>query len=217
MGLFDRKYCDICGEKIGLLGNKKLADGNLCKNCEKKLSPWFSERRESTVDDIRLQLGYRKNNEARVEAFNISESYGQYGNLLIDNDMKAIIVTNSSNWRSTNPDVVDFKDITGCQYSISDSQSEIYKKGADGKDESYNPKCYKHSYCFTIQIFVRNDFFDDMSFRLNPSSSVEMADQPLVNDRIKADPEKLADYRKYKAMAEEVVAKVLALKESAAE
>ena len=44
-----------------------------------------------------------------------------------------------------------------------------------------------------------------------------MSDQPLVNDRIKADPEKLADYRKYKAMAEEVVAKVLALKESAAE
>ena len=25
MGLFDKKYCDICGEKIGLLGNRKLA------------------------------------------------------------------------------------------------------------------------------------------------------------------------------------------------
>ena len=29
MGLFDKKYCDICGEKIGLLGNRKLDDGNL--------------------------------------------------------------------------------------------------------------------------------------------------------------------------------------------
>lgn len=28
MGLFDKKYCDICGEKIGLLGNRKLDDGN---------------------------------------------------------------------------------------------------------------------------------------------------------------------------------------------
>ena len=28
MGLFDKKYCDICGEKIGLLGNRKLEDGN---------------------------------------------------------------------------------------------------------------------------------------------------------------------------------------------
>ena len=42
MGLFDKKYCDICGEKIGLLGNRKLENGNLCKNCAKKLSPWFS-------------------------------------------------------------------------------------------------------------------------------------------------------------------------------
>ena len=47
MGLFDKKYCDICGEKIGLLGNRKLENGNLCKNCAKKLSPWFSDRRSS--------------------------------------------------------------------------------------------------------------------------------------------------------------------------
>lgn len=37
MGLFDKKICDICGEKIGLLGNRKLDDGNLCKDCAKKI------------------------------------------------------------------------------------------------------------------------------------------------------------------------------------
>ena len=31
MGLFDKKYCDICGEKIGLFGNRKLEDGELCQ------------------------------------------------------------------------------------------------------------------------------------------------------------------------------------------
>ena len=56
MGLFDKKYCDICGEKIGLLGNRKLEDGNLCKDCAKKLSPWFSERRNSTVDASKSSL-----------------------------------------------------------------------------------------------------------------------------------------------------------------
>ena len=55
MGLFDKKYCDICGEKIGLLGNRKLENGNLCKNCAKKLSPWFSDRRNSTVEEIKAQ------------------------------------------------------------------------------------------------------------------------------------------------------------------
>ena len=53
MGLFDKKFCDVCGDKIGLLGNRKLEDGNLCKNCAAKLSPWFSERRSSTVEDIK--------------------------------------------------------------------------------------------------------------------------------------------------------------------
>ena len=24
MGLFDKKYCSVCGEKIGFLGNRKL-------------------------------------------------------------------------------------------------------------------------------------------------------------------------------------------------
>ena len=56
MGLFDKKYCDICGDKIGLLGNRKLSDGNMCKECAAKLSPWFSERRSSTIEEIREQL-----------------------------------------------------------------------------------------------------------------------------------------------------------------
>lgn len=60
MGLFDKKNCDICGDKIGLLGNRKLDNGNLCKNCADKLSPWFEERRHSTVEDIKRQLAYRE-------------------------------------------------------------------------------------------------------------------------------------------------------------
>ena len=35
MGLFSKKSCDVCGGKIGLLGNRKLEDGNLCKECAK--------------------------------------------------------------------------------------------------------------------------------------------------------------------------------------
>ena len=31
MGLFDKKFCDVCGEKIGMLGNRKLEDGNTAK------------------------------------------------------------------------------------------------------------------------------------------------------------------------------------------
>ena len=52
MGLFDKKFCSVCGEKIKFLGNRKLEDGNLCGDCACKLSPWFEDRRSSTVDQI---------------------------------------------------------------------------------------------------------------------------------------------------------------------
>ena len=38
------------------MGNQKLEDGNLCKDCAKQLSPWFSDRRRSTVEDIKNAL-----------------------------------------------------------------------------------------------------------------------------------------------------------------
>ena len=75
MGLFDKKNCDICGEKIGLLGNRKLDDGNLCKNCARKLSPWFEERRHSTVEDIKRQLAYREQNKQLVQSFVVTRQF----------------------------------------------------------------------------------------------------------------------------------------------
>ena len=77
MGLFDKKYCDICGEKIGLLGNRKLEDGNLCKDCAKLLSPWFSDRRRSTVEDIKRQLAYREENRSKASQVRTTRSYGE--------------------------------------------------------------------------------------------------------------------------------------------
>ena len=64
-GLFDKKTCDICGGKIGIFGNRKVEDGNVCKDCAGKLSPWFSDRRRSTLEDIKAKT------EALTEKFHI--------------------------------------------------------------------------------------------------------------------------------------------------
>lgn len=74
----------MCGEKIGLLQNRKLEDGNLCKGCAAKLSPWFSERRRSTVKDIKEQLTYREENQAAVAAFHTIRTLGAGTNALLD-------------------------------------------------------------------------------------------------------------------------------------
>ena len=55
--MFEKKECSLCGGEIGLLGNRKLEDGNMCKDCASKLSYWFDERRHSTVEQIRQANG----------------------------------------------------------------------------------------------------------------------------------------------------------------
>jgi predicted amidophosphoribosyltransferase len=86
MGLFDKKFCSVCGAKIGLFGNRKLEDGNLCKDCASKLSPWMTDRRQSTVEEIKQHLAYREQNKAAVAAFHATKTFGNNTKVIIDED-----------------------------------------------------------------------------------------------------------------------------------
>ena len=96
MGFFDKKYCDVCGEKIGLLGNRKLENGNLCKDCAAKLSPFFSERKSSTVEEIKEQLAYREENRKELERFQATRIIGERMKVMVDEAGKRFVVTSSS-------------------------------------------------------------------------------------------------------------------------
>ena len=142
MGLFDKKYCDFCGNKIGLLGNRKFEDGNMCKDCASKLSPWFDDRRHSTKADLTAQLESREANKQAVAAFHTTRSLGKYVKLLIDEDNHKFMVTSASKLSEANPDVFDYDQITSCDLDISESRNELKRKDAEGKSVSYNPPRY---------------------------------------------------------------------------
>lgn len=170
MGFFDKKYCDVCGDKIGLLGNRKLEDGNLCKNCAKKLSPWFDERRHSTVEQIKKQLAYREENQAKAAAFNCTRSFGKGGTrLYIDENARKFAVHRGNDFASGNPDILDFSQAAGCDLDIRENRREM-KRMVDGKSVSYNPPRYEYSYDFKVTLRVNHPYFDDMAFDLNGSS-----------------------------------------------
>lgn len=167
MGLFDKKYCDVCGEKIGLLGNRKLEDGNLCKECAKKLSPFFNERRHSTVAEIKEQLDYREANKKKVADFNPTRVISGNMNIYIDEDKHQWIITRTRKWHDENPDVLDYLQVTGCTLDIDENRREIYRETSDGKEESYNPPRYEYSYDFNMTIHVNSPWFDQIKFQLN--------------------------------------------------
>ena len=136
MGLFDKKYCDICGEKIGLLGNRKLEDGNCCKNCARRLSPWFSERRHSTVDEIKAQLTYREENRDKAAQFRITQELGKEWRVLFDDTHSWFTVTRARDLASENPDILDYAQLTGCRLDVDEDRCELKRQDKDGKQPS---------------------------------------------------------------------------------
>lgn len=201
--LFDKKVCDICGSEIGLLGNRKLEDGNLCKECSAKLSPFFSDRRSSTVEEIRAQLEYREKNKDAVAKFHTTSTIGDDWKLHLDEDACKFMVTRARKLTEANPDVIDFSQVTGVKVNIDEQVTEDKKKDQEGKEISYNPPRYFYSYDFNVTIHVNHPYFDEITFRLN-SHDVEINPEGSVTSLRKPDPMNNVDYREYYEMAQEI-------------
>ena len=245
--LFDKEECSICGGEIGLLGNRKLEDGNLCKECAKKLSPWFDDRRHSTVDQIAEQLEYREANKEKVASFRTTRILGESTKVMLDEDAGVFMVTSSRNYAEENPDVVAFSDVTGCDLDIDEDRTEITRTNAEGEEISYNPPRYVYEYDFYMNIHVRNPYFDTMRFKLN-NSSVRIEDNGGMNRHMgmnrnmgmnmgmgmskggfqinfggmgnmnsQMGPENDIDFRQYKEMGEEIKAALMQVRQQARE
>ena len=167
MGLFDKKYCDICGEKIGFLGNRKLEDGNLCKACAGKLSPLFRERRNSTVEEIRAQLAYRAENAEKLKSFQPRMIFGTDEKIYLDLTAKQLIVTAVEDFTEDNPDIIDASQIISFETEIEDNEEELFFTDKEGNEKSYNPPKYQYAYEFHITLKIDSPWFDEIRVDLN--------------------------------------------------
>lgn len=191
MGLFDKKYCDICGEKIGLLGNRKVEDGNICSKCNKKLSPLFNERKRSTVAEIKEQLEYRAQNEVMLKQFNPMKTFGADKKIYIDLAQRKFCVESGSNWRDKNPDLIEFSQVMSCDLDIKEHRQELFTKDSQGNRVSYTPPRYKIEYEFEMHIGVNSPYFTEVVFDL--TDYVHRPDSPYTDM-----------YRQYEAQANEI-------------
>ena len=173
MGLFDKKTCDVCGGQIGLLGNRKLNDGNLCKDCAAKLSPFFTGRKKSTVADIKAQLAYREENKKNLASFRptLTIDAGKY--IAIDEIGKKFIVANSSNWSSANPDIIDFSMVTNMEIIVEEDKNEVMNKDAEGKEVSFDPQKFEYAYDFKVNVYVNHPYFDDINIDLSNGAVID--------------------------------------------
>lgn len=169
--LFEKKECSVCGGEIGLLGNRKLEDGNCCKNCARKLSPWFEDRRHSTVAQIHEQLAYRERNQAQLADFRVSQVIGEYYKMYIEEIggvPTRFFVTSSDDYMEANPDIIAFKDLLSCVTDVRTYEKELKREDANGNRVSYNPPRFETDYDFYVKMQIGNNpYFDDIKFQLN--------------------------------------------------
>ena len=168
--LFEKKECSLCGGEIGLLGNRKLEDGNCCKECAGKLSPWFDDRRHSTVAQIQAQLAYREENKAALNGFRPTVSFGEGYTLRaeLENGVPSrFVIERYEGYRDENADLVSFRDVTSFNIDEDEHREELKYQNSQGEEVSYNPPRYEYSYDFYAEISVNHPYFDDMRFRVN--------------------------------------------------
>ena len=166
MGLFNRKNCDVCGNEIGLLGNRKLTDGNLCKDCARKLSPWMTDRRQSTVEEIKQHLLYRAQNQRRVGTIRPTAVLGGNTKVYVDGSAGCFFVTRNSNWRDENPDIIDLSQVMDVRTEVTEHRTEEYHRDREGRLVPFDPPRYRFSYQFDTTILVDSPYFSEISFEL---------------------------------------------------
>ena len=221
MGLFDRfkkQDCEICGKEVGMFGYKKLEDGEICKECIKLLSPWFDERRHSTVEQIKQQIAYREENKAALPAFRPSVAYGERYTLraeVVNGVPTRFVVAQTDSYMDENADLINFKDVTSFNIDVRESDRELKRRNSNGDMVSYVPPRYEYSYDFTAQIHVNHPYFSEIRFQINRNTvNLETIERRSAFGgslfRSGFDPTLYPEYRQYRNECDEMEALFLA-------
>lgn len=61
-----------------------------------------------------------------MAAFNPTRTLGFGTKVLLDEDAGRFLVATNKQWRNTNPDVLDFSQVTGCDTEIRETKTELH-------------------------------------------------------------------------------------------
>ena len=171
--IFEKKECSICGKESGLLGNRKLEDGNLCKECTDKLSPWYEERRHATVQQIEDHLRYRETNREFLNKFTFQRCFGEYYKIHIgysEGYPGFFAVSKEKDLVEENADIIPMIQLKNCRLDISEHCTELTKLDENRQRVSYNPPRFEYRYDFNVVLGVDLHFCDEIKFKLNKHS-----------------------------------------------
>ena len=108
MGLFEKKYCELCNNSVNLLTRLKLSDGFLCSTCRKKLSSFSSNWGRRSIEDVKQHLAAREQNRQKFAQFQRTAGAGPNSELVVDANHRWFYFAYGADYREQNPEVFNF-------------------------------------------------------------------------------------------------------------
>ena len=180
MGLFKKEACVLCGGKTGML-DKKCKDGRVCKDCAKKVSPWFSDWKNTSALTLESHIAVRQADRSLAGTGSYNKVFGEFGVILIDEAARKFIafpdtggglfgtqrkVKGLEDVIDLGPDVLSFDAVEDCEIDITETSREE-KHTVDGQQVSYDPPHILYMETFTLRLKLDYPFFKSMSIQLN--------------------------------------------------
>ena len=169
MGLFSKKVCSICGGESGFIMNQRLADGDVCKECRKNFSPFFTATSSMTLAYVKQHLAYREENKRELANFRPTYSVGRDKLLFIDSAQGKFALATDSELRNGTADIFNLSDFAGATFFI--KESEHINREDHTKDYYY--------YEFYLVVSLNHQTIPEIEYRIN-STYVRVDRTPVL-------------------------------------
>lgn len=181
MGLFDKKNCDICGEKLDF---QETANWTM-EICVRTVPASFllGLKKDATAPQkiSKDSWNTEKKNKNAVRSFSITREFSADRYHVFIDDNKGLFAVAFNMSEQDNPDIVPLSAITSCRLDIDEQRVEEEYKDQDGESRSYVPPRYNYSYDYKIKLGVNTPWFDDMDFKLNTFSVKDHERAKMMN------------------------------------
>ena len=180
-------HCNICGKNMKPSESTELLDGFICDECKEKLSPWFKEFDTAEVDEIHQQIRGRERNQNEIRNFHPTRKFGEKPMLVIDDDAKTFVVTDSYDLVKANPDIIRLEDVLDCGFFVDDNREKL------------DNGSFLYTYNFVLDIDLYHDYLDKIRMYLNSQPLELESDKRSFLGFGKFDPSKDVNYHYYQA------------------
>ncbi len=154
MALFEKKFCDICGEKVNALTRQKLSDGYLCSDCKHKLSSLSNGWKSRTVNDVKNHLEQREQNKLKYAQFQQSASAGSQEQLVVDFNNRKFYFAIGRDFKNSNPEIFDFSQLSAYYIDVHyTSEQDSDHDGIPDSRDTYDNRQGGNSVMNTINVF----------------------------------------------------------------